>query len=101
MTGKKDKAGTEDAPGTGPGFTPFADDAAARTIGTLSIENGTGRIALHGSLDITRDRAGLADARLLRDTLEAVVRALEAGDLPETVADTPDIPARTARNPFA
>ncbi|MDP4026508.1 hypothetical protein Q8W71_28225 [Methylobacterium sp. NEAU 140] len=83
------------------GFTPFADDAAVRSVGALSFENGTERIAVHGSLDITRDRSGLAQARLLKRTLDAVVTALEAADLPEAVADAPDAPPRTVRNPFA
>jgi hypothetical protein len=82
------------------GFEPFADDAAARTIGGLSIENGTARIALHGSLDLTRDRTGLAQARLLKETLEAIVTALEAGDLPEQVAEGPDAAPKTVKNPF-
>ena len=84
-----------------PRFEPFADDAACRTIGGLSFENGTARIALHGSLDIARDRTGLAQARLLKDTVEAIVRVLEAGDLPETVAEAPDLAPTTVENPFA
>jgi hypothetical protein len=84
----------------GDGFSPFADETAARTIGGLSIENGTARIALHGTLDITRDEAGLAQARRLRETVEAIVRVLEAADLPEKVAEAPDEPTRTVRNPF-
>lgn len=83
------------------GFEPFSDDAATRTIGGLSIENGTTRIALHGSLDLTRDRTGLAQARLLKETLEGIVRALEAGDLPEQVAEEPDVAPKTVKNPFA
>ena len=84
-----------------PSFEPFADDAGARTIGGLSLENGTTRIALHGSLDITRDQAGLAQARLLKETFEAIVRALEAGDLPEQVAEAPEAAPKTVKNPFA
>ena len=41
-------------------LTPFADDAASTSIGSLTVENGTDRIALSGSLDLTRDKAGLA-----------------------------------------
>lgn len=82
-------------------FDPFADDAAARTVGGLSFENGTARIALHGSLDITRDKAGLAQARILLETCEAIVRALEAADLPEVIEEAEDEPPRTVRNPFA
>ena len=82
-------------------FEPFADDASVRSIGALSFENGTDRIVLHGSLDLTRDEAGLAQARRLRETLEAIVRALEAGDLPEAVAEAPEPKPKTVRNPFA
>lgn len=99
---RKTKASTADGgSGRGSEFLPFADDAAVRTIGALGIENGTSRIALHGSLDITRDQAGLAQARLLRETLDAIVTALEAGELPEKVAEAEDLPAGTAPNPFA
>ncbi|WP_457108476.1 hypothetical protein [Methylobacterium sp. P5_C11] len=82
-------------------FTPFADDAGVRTVGALSFENGTDRIALHGSLDLTRDRTGLEQARLLRRTLDAIVKALEAEDLPEAVADAVDAAPRSVKNPFA
>jgi len=92
-------------PGTGDGgpdrFEPFADDAAVRSIGALSFENGTDRIALHGSIDLTRDKAGLAQAKRLRETLAAIVKALEADDLPEAVADSPDAAPTSVRNPFA
>ena len=45
---------------TSAAFAPFADAAGVRTIGALSFENGTDRIAMHGTLDLTRDRTGLA-----------------------------------------
>lgn len=41
-------------------LTPFADDAASIGIGDLTIENGTEEVSLQGSLDITRDKKGLA-----------------------------------------
>ena len=83
-----------------PAFTPFADGTAVRTIGDLSFENGTDAIALHGSLDLTRDRGGLAQARALKATVDAIVAALEAGDLPEAVAEA-TVPATGVKNPFA
>jgi hypothetical protein len=82
-------------------FEPFADEASVRTIGTLSFENGTDRIALHGSLDLTRDKAGLAQARLLKQTLDAIVAALEADELPEAVAEAGDVAPTSVPNPFA
>lgn len=82
-------------------FAPFADDAAVRNIGALSFENGTDRIALHGSLDLTRDKTGLAQARLLKQTLDAIVKALEGEDLPEAVAEAPEAAPKSIPNPFA
>ena len=81
-------------------LTPFADDAASTSIGKLTIENGTDRIALYGSLDLTRDRKGLAHARALKAILDQAVQVLEAqADLPEKVpaAARP----RTVANPFS
>ena len=80
-------------------FTPFADDAASTSIGKLTVENGTDRIALYGSLDLTRDRQGLAQARALKSILDQVVQVLEAqADLPEAVPAAA-VP-RTVANPF-
>ena len=77
---------------------PFADDAASVSIGKLTIENGTDRLALYGSLDITRDRRGLAQARALQAVLDQAVRRLEAEkDLPAVLAPAP---VKTVENPF-
>lgn len=81
-------------------FAPFADDAAVQTIGGLSLENGTDRIALHGSLDLTRDRPGLDRARALAATLAAIVAVLESEALPEAVAEATR-PGTSVKNPFA
>lgn len=81
-------------------ITPFGNDAEAQTIGDLTIENGTARIVLHGSLELTRDRAGLARARALKRAVDAIVRALAAEDLPQAV-DDPPVPPQTMKNPFA
>ncbi len=82
-----------------PTFTPFADDAASLGIGELTLENGRDRVALYGSLDLTRDKAGLMLARELKAVLDAVVQRLEAAnDLPDRVP-APEAPT-TVRNPF-
>ena len=39
---------------------PFADDTASIGIGKLTVKNGTDCVSLGGSLDITRDKQGLA-----------------------------------------
>lgn len=79
---------------------PYADDAAAFSIGELKIENGQDRIAIYGNLDLTRDRAGLKQARELKSLLDDVVRTLEAEkSLPEQVA--PPQKPTSVKNPFS
>ena len=80
---------------------PFADDEAASAIGGLNIENGTDRVVVSGSVEITRDQAGLERARELKRLADDLVAELEAGDAPQQFAA-----AQTARtdeidNPFA
>jgi hypothetical protein len=83
-----------------PQFAPFADDVVSTSIGQLTIENGTDRIALYGTLDITRDRQGLANAQALKAVVDQTVQCLAGEtDLPNTVA--PDAVPKTVRNPFA
>ena len=81
-------------------LTPFADDAASVSIGALTVENGTDRIALYGSLDITRDKPGLAQARALQALLVQAIAVLQADKhLPDTVP--PPAPVKTVANPFS
>ena len=44
----------------------------------LNIENRTDRVSLYGSVDITRDRAGLEQALRLKGVVDGMVAALEA-----------------------
>lgn len=81
-------------------FEPFADDSRSQTIGGLTVENGTDNVSLYGSLDLTRDKAGLARARALKAILDEAVRVLEAErDLPDRIAAAE--PTVTVKNPFA
>ena len=83
-----------------PTFSPYADDAAALSIGGLTLENGQERVAVYGQIDLTRDKAGLRFARQLKAVLDAVVHHLEAAhDLPEQVS--PPAKPKTVKNPFA
>lgn len=79
---------------------PFADETSAFQVGDLNLENRLDRVSLYGSLDLTRDKAGLRLARELHTILGAVVAALQReGDaLPEAVqaAQGED----TVKNPF-
>ena len=78
-------------------LTPFADDTVSIGIDDLTVENGTDQVSLHGSLDITRDKQGLAHARALMALLDQAVTYLEQqDDLPITL---PPLPSKTVKNP--
>lgn len=76
---------------------PFKDEASVLALDQMTIENRLDRIEIYGSLQITRDRAGLAVARELKALLDATVAALEGEDLPEQI-ELRSI--EKARNPF-
>lgn len=79
---------------------PFQNDAASMTIDQLTIENGTDRVALYGSLDLTRDKHGLAHATALKAILDQAVAVLSnQADLPES--PPPDQKPKAIKNPFA
>jgi hypothetical protein len=80
-------------------FIPFNDDSASTSVGKLVIENGADRLALYGSLDITRDQEGLTAARQLQALLAQAVEALERQDaLPHAVQALRS--RKTVGNPF-
>lgn len=85
-------------------FQAFADDSTVVNIGgdDFTISNDPLRIALSGSLEITRDRAGLVIALALQATINSMVDALRSDPgLPEQIADEPPAPISTVNNPFA
>jgi hypothetical protein len=79
---------------------PYQNEADAVEIGDLKVENRLDRITVYGRVDLTRDKAGLENARALKQLLDDVVLTLE-GDpaLPEHIAP-PKAPVMK-RNPFA
>jgi hypothetical protein len=78
---------------------PFANESESLAIADLTIENRTDRVQIYGSIHLTRDKAGLANACVLKQLLDDVVLALE-GDpsLPDqiTLSNAP----RPAKFPF-
>lgn len=79
-------------------FTPFSDEAATLQVGGLNIENRTDRVSLFGSLDITRDKIGLALAQELKGRIDQLVEVLKSEHLPEKL----EVLAPTeVANPFA
>jgi hypothetical protein len=79
---------------------PYQNETESISFGTLTIENRVDRVTVYGNLDVTREKAGLANARQLREIMELIVRALEtAPDLPDQVG--PPKATKTIKNPFA
>jgi hypothetical protein len=81
-------------------FAPFRNESDALTLGDLKIENREDHVAIYGRLAVTRDRAGLAAAKALKEIAERMVRELENGpNLPIQVAAAE--PPSKVKNPFA
>jgi hypothetical protein len=53
-------------------ISPFTNDSESLGIGDLTIENRTNRISIYGNIDLTRDKAGLEHARMLKAMLDKV-----------------------------
>ncbi|NPD68718.1 hypothetical protein HN018_13095 [Lichenicola cladoniae] len=68
------------------------------SIDKLTIENDTDQVTLYGSLDITRDQAGLTHARHMKALLDRIVEVLEAKPLPAEAA--PASAPKIVKNPF-
>jgi hypothetical protein len=79
---------------------PFADNDAASSIGGLAIENGTDRVLLTGSIEITRDRAGLQRAMELKRLADDLVSELQ-GTSVDNAASKDVAAVDQVDNPFA
>ncbi len=75
----------------------FQNESESEDIGKLTIENRTDRVSISGRLDVTRDQAGLAAAKELKATVDAIVAFLEGEKLPEYIQMKP---AAEVKNPF-
>jgi len=82
------------------GFTPFADDSSVWQSGSLSVENGTREVLLHGSVSFGPDPESAARARALAGMLLAVAERIEEG-VPEVGDASPAAAVDIVPNPFA
>ncbi len=77
---------------------PFQNKFEFVSLDGLTIENRTTHISIYGAIALTRDKAGLANARELRDLMVDIVRALESdAALPDHIVSKP---TTTVENPF-
>ncbi len=84
-------------------FDAYANDNDVLNVqgDALTLTNGTTRVTLAGTLELTRDKRGLAAALALKAALDDVVKKLQADPhLPAKVADEPDQKPGVVDNPF-
>ncbi len=77
---------------------PYQNEEETFQIDQLTVENRLDRIQIYGSIELTKDKAGLKRAMDLKALLDQVVEVLSSEDLPEAV--TVEEP-QTVENPFA
>ena len=68
-------------------FKPFEKGTESSSIEDLTLENDVDCVSIYGNLQLTKDQAGLAAAKVLQAFLNELVGILEAtADLPEHIA---------------
>lgn len=79
-------------------FTPYQNESDCIQIDDLTVENRVDRVSIYGSIDLTKDKAGLAATRELKKIIDASLTELEKADLPDriTLAEQESV-----ENPFA
>ncbi|RBB36990.1 hypothetical protein DPV79_23615 [Burkholderia reimsis] len=85
-------------------FKAFADDSTVVNIhgDAFTVTNDPERIVLSGTLELTRDKAGLAAALALQQAIASIVDVLQHDPaLPEHVRDEPAAPKGKIKNPFS
>lgn len=76
---------------------PFQNEQDSITIGDLTIENRIDQIEVYGSLQITKDKAGLALATKMKALIDSIMKALQNEKLPDHI---PEAPKDKIDNPF-
>lgn len=79
-------------------FVPYQNESDCIQIGELNIENRLDRISIYGSIDLTKDKAGLAVTQELKKIIDAALLELEKADLPEKITIEK---SEAVDNPFA
>jgi hypothetical protein len=84
-------------------FDAYSNDVDVLSIqgDAMTVTNGTRRIVLSGTLELTKDKRGLKAALALKQAVDSAIAALQAqANLPERVRDEPDAKPGVVGNPF-
>jgi len=80
------------------GFMAYENETDLFSVGGMTVENRLDRISIYGSLDITKDKAGLENALKLKRIIDASIDALKRDkNLPEHIVV---LGVDTVENPF-
>lgn len=78
-----------------------AFDDSQKEIGGLTLDSAADKVSIYGSLDITADQAGLALARELAASVDAILACLEHRASQGTLPDKQALRSTTTEaNPF-
>lgn len=79
-------------------FMPFQNESDTFNMDKLTVENRMDRISIYGSLDITKDKAGLEHSMLLKRLIDGTIDELKRDkQLPDQISLKD---AETVNNPF-
>jgi hypothetical protein len=85
-------------------FKAFANDTDILNIegDALTVTNDPERIVISGTLELTRDKAGLEAALALQQAIDSIVETLKHDpSLPDHIANDESAPTGVIKNPFA
>jgi len=84
-------------------FRPYENEEDVLQVSDLNVENRLDKIAVFGSVDLTRDKAGLRLATALKEVLDAVVLKLREEEKNNILPETIPMPrtGKFVKNPLA
>jgi hypothetical protein len=68
-------------------FNPFADDSSAFSIGEMTIENGTKKIAIIGSIEVPKSREGVETIIHFQEIVNRIMDKMISSDLPDVAEE--------------
>ena len=79
---------------------PFENESEVAQIDQMTIENQLDKIQLYGSVEITKDKAGLLKVNQLLSFLQSISNSLKNQDLPENIKQDIQFNEGEIDNPF-
>lgn len=76
---------------------PYKNESDSQQIGGITVENRLDRVSIYGSIDLTKDKEGLAAAQQLKIILDLALAELDKTELPDKITLEK---TETVANPF-